>query len=389
MNSNLTNYKEAEYLKPLDIPDKELYLADITNIEHSWTGRQDAMIANTFFLESVRLMVNAISLFEKGYFDCAFYSLRQSIEVSTTIIYLVDDDDENRKIELHKWKSKSRFPMYNQMLKLLDERKAIFADVKYKMSAYFQELEQTKKALNKYVHKQGFDTFYVSKNHPINGSKDNTPFINEFQSYLEKCIGAIAVFRLAIDPLPVMLNHDEIFHRTGDLLTVPYSNEFIKKYIGIRHITSYKETVLYTEYYDSIIKEEVKEPFVTDVVKDNYIDRKKLDGILAQRHLLNKYDLVAVVLVGLSEKVARIYCIGGFKMYFTSTKPVRKSLMWSSEDFNIFESSAKKFNLQYGEAFISCLTIYDDEFYMEHNEMFTSAEITIYKQWCTIANGAE
>lgn len=386
MSSQFSNYKESEYLRPLKIQDKEDYLSDLTNLEHSWTGRADAMIANTFFLESVRLVINAISLFEKGYFDCAFYSLRQSIEVSTTIIYLVDDDEENREKELQKWKNKSQFPMYSQMIKMLDNRKAIFADIKIKMSAYFNELEQTKKGLNKYVHKQGFDTFYVSKNHPVNGAKNRAPFINEFKSYLEKSIGAIAVFRLAIDPLPVMLNDDEIFHRTGDLLTDSFSNNFMNKYIGLGHIDSYKETDLYKGYYNSIIKEEPKKPYVTDVVKDNYIDRKNIEGILAQRHLLNKYDLAAVALTGLSDKVARIYCMGGFRMYFNSTVAVRKNLTWSSKDFNVFNDFSFKFNHQYDAAFLSYVKIRGEEFYIEHNEIFTSEEVTLFERWCAIAN---
>lgn len=43
----------------------------------------DTPYANTFIMESVKLAVNAILLFEMGYFDCAYYSLRQSIEVAT------------------------------------------------------------------------------------------------------------------------------------------------------------------------------------------------------------------------------------------------------------------------------------------------------------------
>lgn len=76
---------------------KNKYYSDLNNISESWTGRVDALFTNTFILESVHLVVNAISLFESGYFDCAYYSLRQSLEVSTTMNYLLELSPEVRE----------------------------------------------------------------------------------------------------------------------------------------------------------------------------------------------------------------------------------------------------------------------------------------------------
>jgi len=75
-----SKWKENSNLIPQQIPNKEKYYHDLTNIEQSWTGRIDVMLANTFIQEAAQLIVNAIALFEHGYFDCAFYSLRQSLE---------------------------------------------------------------------------------------------------------------------------------------------------------------------------------------------------------------------------------------------------------------------------------------------------------------------
>src|SRR5688572_7744301 len=115
MNEFISN-RENQNVKPFVINNKEAYYWDIQNIEFTWTGRVDAQIANTFFQESVQLIINAIALFEKGYFDCAFYSLRQSLEVSTSIIYLIDNDHGDKEEQLENWKSQSKFPMYAQML---------------------------------------------------------------------------------------------------------------------------------------------------------------------------------------------------------------------------------------------------------------------------------
>jgi len=287
MDDTFTNFREKQNLVPIKIENKEKYYFDLLNIEYSWTGRLDAQLANTFILESNQLLINSIVLFEQGYFDCSFYSLRQSLEVSTTMTYLIDNEDDKREIELQKWKSQGQFPMYGQMIKFLKENETVFSDLKVKMSKYFDEIELVKKKLNKYIHKQGFNTFYVSKNHPINKlNSDNTKFKEEFEYFLQKCIGAVAVFRLTIDPFPILLSDEEIYLRTGDLMTKGYSNEFVEKYIGNEHIENYKSTQLFKLHYDYIIQDEAKKYYTSDVVKNQYIDKTKIQEILTQKHLL-------------------------------------------------------------------------------------------------------
>ena len=228
MGYSFLEFKEVDNLIPIPIPEKEDYYRDLADIEQSCTGRIDVWIANTFILESVQLIINSIVLFEKGYFDCAFFSLRQSLEVSTTMVYLIELDEIDRKKELSKWKRKSKFPMYGQMLKFLSDNGSVFIDVKNHLNDYFEELKKVKESLNKYVHKQGFDTFYVSRNHFVNRGKDTSVFLEEFSRYIISCIGALAILRLIIDPLPVLLMDEEIYSRTGDILTEPYSDEFVK-----------------------------------------------------------------------------------------------------------------------------------------------------------------
>ncbi|WP_179317986.1 teicoplanin resistance protein VanZ [Winogradskyella undariae] len=375
MTFNHTKYRETKGLVPLKIENKEKYYLDLLNLEESWTGRMDAQISNTFILEAVQLIINSITLFEQGYFDSSFYSLRQSLEVSTTMTYLIDNDEQKRKDELAKWKAQSRFPMYSQMIKMLESNQSVFSDIKEKMADYFGELNVTKQKLNKYVHKQGFNTFYVSKNHPLNQKKDRAKFIQEYESYLKKCIGAIAVFRLTIDPFPILLNDEEIYTRTGDLMTRGYDDDFIKDYIGIDNIERYKETEVYVNHYDSIIQEESKNIYVTNVVKDQYIDKENIDKILEQKHLLGRHDFVAVILCDFSIKIAKVYCIGGMQMYFSSTKSKRESWSFNSLDFNSFKENPENYNLQYDQAFISTVEIYDEVYFIEHNSEFNPDEI--------------
>ncbi|OEK05642.1 hypothetical protein BFP71_17175 [Roseivirga misakiensis] len=368
-------HRNSQNILPLDIENKESYYLDLLNIENSWTGRLDAQVSNTFFLESIQLIINSIELFERGYFDCAFYSLRQSLEVSLTIAYLIDGAGEKREEELSKWKEQGRFPMYSAMVKTLEKNESVYREIREFMKEYFLQLELTKKKLNKYVHKQGFSTFYTSKNHPFNKSKSRTKFVKEYEGHLIKCIGAIAVMRLTIDPFPILLMDKEIYRRTGDILTFQYSNSFVEKYIGIKNIEAYKKTEFYRAFQNSIMEEDAKSDVVVKVVKEQFIDKSRIDEIFEQQHLLSNHDFAAVILAGFSSKVANVYSIGGLNKYFTTTDSKRESWSFNGLDFKKFDENHCPYNMKYDKAFISRVYLLGDTNYLEHNTMFDKKEI--------------
>ena len=70
------------YINPIEFPNADDYVMDIYNISQANTGFVHAWDSNLFFEEASQLLVNAIRLFQMGYLDCAFYSLRQSLELS-------------------------------------------------------------------------------------------------------------------------------------------------------------------------------------------------------------------------------------------------------------------------------------------------------------------
>lgn len=380
MSFDFIKNKEQRNIIPNSLPEKEQYYFDLMNIENSFTGRVDVLFSNDFFREATQLIINAITLYEKGYFDCAFYSLRQSLEISTTIVYFVDDDEENRKNELKKWRNHEKFPQQGEMLNQLQNRNKVFSNIKEKMHLYFEEVEKTKRKLNKYVHKQGFDKFYIHRNNPSGKKFDNSKMFDDFRFSLIKSIGAVAVFRLAIDPMPLLLNDESIYKRTVELMTEAYSDSFLEKYIGNKHIKSYKETEVYISHYDYFIQNEEMSPAVTDLVKHDFVDRNKIDEIIKQKHLLSAHELVAVTLFSLSKKIAQIYCLGGFHFYFSDIKTTRRSSGWSSEDFKVFINNPEKFNLKYDQALLSCIKKWDEEYYIEHIERFSDDEIKILRE---------
>lgn len=373
-----SEFREKNHLIPLKIDNKQDIYRDLDNIGNSWTGRMDASFTNTFIQEAVHLITNAIVVFELGYFDCAYYSLRQSLEVSTVMNYILELPKEEKQKKFESWKKQKRFPMNNEMLKFLESNEDIYSDVFDNMSDFFSVINKTKRTLNKSVHKQGYEYFYVARNHPINGDKDYSIYIKKFIEVLYICIGAVAILRLTIDPMPVLLMDDDIFYRTGDTMTTPFSEIFVKKYIGLKNIEKYKLTEVYQNHYDYIIQEERKYESVANVVKHQYIDKMRINEILEQSHLLNKHDLSAVVFSSKSDKISKVYHLGGLLMYFTNVDSRRTKMEWSGFVFKEISEKENPINCDFDEAYISYFVIDDDlDIYIEHNEPFEESEIEI------------
>lgn len=371
-----SEFKKAEHIRPLMLPDKEKYYLDLQNIERSWSGRMDLLsLGNTFILEAEQLLINAIELFEMGYFDCAYYSLRTAVDVSTTIVFLADMPQEEREVQLSKWKGPDNFPMQRQMIEKLFQNGDAFVDMKNKMPAFFENAKTLSAELNKYVHKQGFQHFYVSRNHFLNLHKSPDNFISCFADYFKKCTGVVAVMRLALDPFPVLLMDKDILYRCYDSLTEPYSEEFVAEYIGQESLDSYKKTARYVGMYEYLMSLEEKNEYVFDVVKNQYIDSHQKEAILSQAHLMTKWDIVSSLLVFACEKVTKVYIENGLDQYFTDRKSNRQSWAYSSQDFLNFAKAPTPLNQAYGKAFISVFRFQNEVYSLEHNTPLTDNDV--------------
>lgn len=368
------DFRKKQNICALELRNKEKYYSDLLNIERSWSGRMDASISNTFVMEAEQLLVNAIELFEQGYFDSAYYSLRSAVDLSTTMVFLADMSDDKRENYLEAWKSTSDFPMQGQMIKALAQEGDIFSDMRKNMPAFFEDAKKLSSELNKFVHKQGLQHFYVARNNAQNQNRQQDSFINTFERYLKCCIGVVAVMRLAIDPFPILLMDEEILYRCFDSMTEPYTEEFVDEYIGIPTVEQYRQTEIYKGTYDSIIVEEKKNEAVFNVMKHQYIDANRLEEIFAQLHLLSKDDIISVLLIASNSKVIKTYHHDGIIMYFTNRSTNRKVMSWSGADFKKFRENDRHLNQPYDEAYISVFVFDESVYYIEHNEQITTTE---------------
>lgn len=368
------------FLKTYKIENREQYALDIYTIEDTYTGRTDVQFANAFIYESTQLILNSICLFEQGFFDSAYYSLRQAIEVSTTMMLFSDLPTDEREQKRKDWSSLKKFPMQNQMIQYLEKNGSIFYDIKEKLSFFFEETKELMAKMNKIIHKQSFRYFYTIRNNAINADKySKEDFLNDYIYYLEKTIGIVAVMRLVVDPIPIILNDYEIYSRTGDMLSRMYPQEFIDKYIGKKVIDKYKDCKLYKEHYNMFIQNEQMNEFALNIVKDKYVDKTKKEEIEKQYHLLEEHELYSAFLILNVDKVCKVHVWDGIQTYFSNKKSNRQKFKYSSRDFANFSKNKNKFNQVYDEAYISVINI-KQNYFLEHNEKFNKKEIMELKE---------
>ncbi len=378
-----SNYRFKEHVRKYNIEDKDEIIFDLQNIDHSFTGRIDANIANTFILEASQMLVNSIAIFEMGYFDAAYYCLRESIEVATLMAYFVDLDETEKEQEYLKWKvPTNRFSMQKEMIRILNEKGEVIRDMRINMTNFFEKMNNISNELNKYVHKQGLNNLYLSKNHPL--SLGNNPefkdkkTIKNFEYYLKQCIGIVAIMRLSIDPFPILLTNEEIYNRTNDIIMEPYSEEFINKYLTKDDIEAYKKTDFYKEHYDYIMKMPLKSSCVTDIIKSHYINLNQKNKILSEINLLSfPFNIAALLAIKIKDST-KIHTYGGFYTFFSSNMSNRNKWGFNSRDFMKFKNN--DFNKKYDEVFISTIKINDELFYIEHNNKFSASDISYIKE---------
>ena len=370
---------------PIYFPQGEEYISDIELITMSSTGIIDAQITNMMLDESCIMLINAIKTFRFGFFDCAFYSLRQTIELSIGGIYLFSD---NKKII--DWNNgKNGFEKGHMTSQLLKDEKSDYKDVRNKLNFYFDNLRNTQLKIDKYVHKQGFTTFYTYHGRTANYDKKHTErLIRDFERYLKECIGAVAIYRLVIDPLPILLMDDEIEMRTPDFITEPFGQDFINKYIPCEVINAYKKTNIYQGYYEDLSNREKQNEAVYSLIHWQAINRGYMEDYLNQIHLLSMHDRLALVIVFSSSQVSNCYLMNGCLWYYTevNSQRGRSSITFGNDYFQQFFTDNKNYNQSFENVYISRCFAFGETHYFEHNEPLMEQEIDLLEQMVSEIN---
>lgn len=369
---------------PIDFPQGEEYISDIVSLTMSDTGIIGAQITNMTCNESCRMLINAIKLFQIGYFDCAFYSIRQTIELSLGGLYLYTD---NNKIQ--DWNTGENGFEKGRMAQLLKRNDATFSDVREKLGFYFDELRETELKIDKYVHKQGMSTFYTYYGQSPNyRQKHKEKLIRDFEKYLNDCIGAVAIYRLIIDPLPLLLTDEDIVMRSPDFITLPYGQTFINKYLNEKVIDAYKQTNIYQGYYKELSSHEKQNEAVYNLIHNQFVDRNHIKEYEEQSHLLSLHDKLALIIALASHKITNCYLMNGFSWYFTEEKTnrVTNSFIFGSSYYQNLFTDKENYNIPFDNVFVSRCYAFEETHFFEHNEPLIKQEIDFIEQYVSELN---
>lgn len=189
------------------------------------------------------------------------------------------------------------------------------------------------------------------------------------------------MYRLAIDPLPIILMDEELMMRSADFITQPYSEEFVAEYIGYKNIELYKQTNLYQDYKESILAHEKQNESVYDIIHYQIIDRNRFKDITQQIHLLSYTDRLAVVIIMASTKIPQVYIEGCFN-YTSDVKAKHSDFVIGESYYNDFfcNSESTNYNIPFKHgSFISRIKINENHSYIESNEPLNNTEIKALK----------
>ena len=359
------------------LPNASDYLWDIENITWAETGLIDAFEANRFFDEASQMIANSIFLFQKGFFDTAFYSLRQSIEISIGTLYLTANPEKMKE-----WKKLEPGFESGKMADFLRKHEPVFKEIRDKIPTFFDNIRAIQKKTNKYVHKQGYSSFYTTQKYSWSDHREDKVYlkiVSDFEETLKVAIGAVAMYRLAIDPLPIILMDGEMMMRSGDFVTRPYSDEFVNKYIGAKNIELYKQTEVYQGFKESIMSHEKQNEAVFDIIHWQIIDRSKFEDITKQIHLLSYSGRLAVVIMMVSTKIPQVY-IEGYFHYTSDVKAKHSDTVIGTSYYEDFFANKgnNNFNVPFKNvSYISRIKIKEEFSYIESNEPLNQQEIDL------------
>lgn len=353
----VNNYEKnllERYLKPVEIENKEFYYSLIYEISESLTS---GIIVDLFHSNKINMIIteacqslaNSIRLYELGYFDDAYYSMRSAIELATIMLDVGDNEYEKMVNNMNLFSNKEYRNFRASTLRYLKENGIEFRDVANKMPNFVNEINNTCIKLNSFVHKTDFDNFYGIRNYY--NENFHKKQLDDFENNLISSIRIVAIMRLVIDPFPLLLADEEIYYRSPNIMTYPF-NEKLLEVMGEESIAEFKNTDVYKSYEEELMKLEKRNQEVNNIVMADYIELDNLENIYLQKHLLNHHELKYVDIASCSEKIILIISDNGFSRYSTSSNT--HEILCNHTDINLKDSS-ENFNIKYDSIYVSIL----------------------------------
>ncbi len=344
------------------------------------TGNLDELFCNAFFSESVELLKHAFFLYEDGYFDCAFYSLRQSIENMNNMLLAAVDAD---KFAI--WKEKRKFPADSKVKDLLSQQNNAYNEIKAVIPEFFEQYNELLKKANKYIHKQGFDTFYVCSN--LSAPADKEKRTELFLSFLKYAIGMMLIMNIALDPLSLALSDSEVdSHIAFYPMTEPIPVRIFEKYLSLEIIEKVKTTNHYTALKEYFLAMEELNEATYAVLRYSFFIVEQLDEIKKQ---INQLDLTQTVMFSILKsgiKATHFYWNYDILGYATSYQPKVHLREYRSNQFDDYLHGDGECNCPWQGMYISVFKAIETYLIIQHDNQLTQDEISTIRLIVSAAN---
>lgn len=365
---NILNEQDHQLLIKSTLPNHDKLIGYLRAL-FPMTGILDKMFCNGFMTESIELLKHGIFLYEDGYFDCAFYSVRQSIENMNNMLFLSENEDE-----LGKWKAKERFPSDRQIKIKLQQINTDYSEIKAAIPEVFDSYDESLKKANKYIHKQGFDTFYL---HPWQQEKLISVRTELFVSLLKQSIGLVMIMNIVLDPLSLALSDPDVdAHIPFDPMTEHIPLGIFEEVFSDDIIETIKTTNFYKEFVGIFLEKEEMNEATYAVVRYQYYKIDALSDIEEQVHLLNVWQLLCYYILKSGVKVSHFYFQNDFLGYSTSIEPSHQLNEYRSNQFDKFIVGDGEKNIEWNHMFISVYKVFDSYVILQHNELLLDSELS-------------
>ena len=318
----------SDYLKsyviPIKIENVDEYYSLIQEISFSDTSRTFAenlshsAHINLLIKEISILLANSLRLYERGYFDNAYYSLRSANELATVMLDLSDKEDSKITNNFKKFRKGKYKKRRSKIINELSKEGIFFKEVIDQMPNLKKDISKLLNEINNVVHNNGLDTLYSVRYHSLD--KD-MPYkkLEEFIKHFLKSIRILAIMRLILDPLPLIITDDEMYYRCPKIVIFPFSDELLSV-IGQKSVDDFKQTDTYKSMEEWILSFEKRNTAVNDFLMYNFIDLDKINDIYSQKHLIPENELKILDVCCCTNKIIYIVYGNGFYRFSTSSK---------------------------------------------------------------------
>lgn len=366
--ANINKLQDSRYLAKCKLPEHDKLLSTLRSLMPS-TGNFNELFCNVFLNESVEMLKHAFFLYEDGFFDCAFYSIRQSIEnINNMLISALDSN----KYKL--WKDKGRFPHDKAIKEQLNKQNAAYNEIKNAIPEFFEKYEDLLKQANKIIHKQGFDTFYTCQHSVIKQKQEERTLL--FVSFLKYGIGMILIMNIVLDPLALALSDSEVdSHIPFEPMTEAIPLYVFEEYLSIDIINKIRNTSYYLSLKEYFLSLEKLNDATYLVLRYEYFDVNKLDDIEKQLNQLGLLETLMFCILRIGIEATHFYCENSIMGYSTSIEQTMPIMSYSSNQFDEYLKH-KTPNYPWQRMYITGFKVFESYLIIQHNNVLSSEELS-------------